>query len=91
MKTPLLKIAIVGCGYWGPNLARNIAANKRMSLAAICDLSTEILDEFRMRYPEVMTYESIETALADDDIDAVVIATPSGLHYEQARAALKAG
>jgi predicted dehydrogenase len=85
------KTAVVGCGYWGPNLARNIAANTRMSLTAICDLDADILDEFKVRYPRVKAYESIEETLADDDIDAVVLATPSGLHYEQARAVLKAG
>ena len=91
MKMPLLKIAIVGCGYWGPNLARNIAANARMSLAAICDSDTKILDDFSMRYPEATAYDSIDRTLDGDGIDAVVLATPSHLHYEHARATLEAG
>ena len=90
-KNLLPKIAIVGCGYWGPNLARNIAANARMSLVAICDSNVDELGKLKMRYPEVETHELIERMLAEDDIDAVVLATPSGMHYEQALAVLKAG
>ena len=77
-KVPL-KIALVGCGYWGRNLARNINANEKMSLAAVCDLDTNTLNEFELIYPETLKFELIEELLSSDIIDAVVLATPSGL------------
>tara|TARA_B100000674_G_scaffold448649_1_gene417192 strand:- start:201 stop:1241 length:1041 start_codon:yes stop_codon:yes gene_type:complete len=86
-----IRTALVGCGYWGPNLARNIAANSAMSLAAICDQSAAVRDEFAKRYPEAAVFDTTESLLADETIDAVVLATPSGLHYQQALETLEAG
>lgn len=86
-----LKIALVGCGYWGRNLARNIDANAHMSLAAVCDFDTNTLNEFELIYPETLKFELIEELLSSDIIDAVVLATPSGLHFTQALMVLEAG
>ena len=86
-----IRTALVGFGYWGPNLARNIAANANMSLAAICDQSVEARGQLSERYPEATLYDSTDALLADETIDAVVLATPSGLHYRQALETLEAG
>ena len=83
-----LQICQVGIGYWGPNLMRNIAANTDAELTAVCDLRVHSLPETLEKYPQARLFDSYEAALADPDIEAVVIATPSGLHYEQAKMAL---
>jgi predicted dehydrogenase len=86
-----VRICQIGCGYWGPNLMRNVDSGANTELAAICDLRPEILKSFSGRYPGAKTYSSMDNALADPDIDAVIIATPSGLHFEHAKRALEAG
>lgn len=86
-----LRICHVGIGYWGPNLMRNIAANRMAELAAICDSRAESLDQAARRYPAARAYRRFDEALADSTIDAVVIATPSGLHFSHVRQALASG
>ena len=86
-----LRAAVIGAGYWGPNLARNFRGSPDWDLVAVCDL-----DESRARKVvgdrstvEVMT--SVDALLARDDVDAVAIATPAGTHARLALAALDAG
>lgn len=86
-----LRAAVIGAGYWGPNLARNFRGSPDWDLVAVCDL-----DESRARKVvgdrstvEVMT--SVDELLARDDVDAVAIATPAGTHARLALAALDAG
>ena len=90
MTADALRICHVGIGYWGPNLMRNVAANTNAELAAVCDLRAESLQNASEKYPDAKLYDDLGMALADPEIDAVIIATPSGLHYEQAKAALTA-
>lgn len=87
----VLGVAVIGAGYWGPNLARNFAASPDWDLVAVCDH-----DEERARKvargvggPDVET--SVEALLARDDVDAVAIATPARTHHAIAMAALRAG
>lgn len=86
-----LGIAVVGAGYWGPNLVRNLRTSDDWDLVAVCDL-----DEARARKvigtrSTVEVETSLERLLARDDIDAVAIATPARTHSTIARAALDAG
>ena len=90
MTADTLKVCHVGIGYWGPNLMRNVAANATAELTAVCDLRAKSLQEAAEKYPDARLYDSMDAVLADPDLDALVIATPSGLHYEQAKAALSA-
>jgi predicted dehydrogenase len=83
-----LKIGLAGLGYWGPNLARNLA--DLGDLVALCDTSEEKRAEFAPRYPEAKITGDFEDLLAPR-IDAVVIATPVPTHYELAKRALEAG
>lgn len=89
--TKRLRTCQVGCGYWGPNLLRNVAANTKAELAGICELDPATLERFGERHPGATLFKSFEDVLADDTIEAVVLATPSSLHAEQARLALEAG
>jgi predicted dehydrogenase len=84
-------VGIVGYGYWGPNLVRNFAERGNARLVAVSDLSVERLTEVHARYPEVKVTTDCEDLIVDQDVDAVVIATPVSSHFELARRALKAG
>ena len=86
-----IRVAVVGLGYWGPNLARNFASVSGAQLHTLCDLRTERLMQFSRQYPEARTTSDYGAVLNTPEIDAVVIATPVHTHYELAKAALQAG
>jgi len=83
-------VAVIGCGYWGPNLIRNFQALDDCRLKLVCDKSADRLAHMKRLYPGVETSTDADAALADG-IDAVVIATPVFLHHELGRQALAAG
>jgi predicted dehydrogenase len=82
-------VGVAGLGYWGPNLARNF--DELAELTWLCDVNEGVREKFASRYPEARITSEIEELLADDSLDAVVIATPVPTHYELARGALAAG
>jgi protoporphyrinogen oxidase/predicted dehydrogenase len=86
-----IRVAVVGLGYWGPNLVRNLAELPQFELAALCDTRSSALATIGRRYPDVPRTESIDEVLADPSIDAVLIATSISTHYALARRALEAG
>jgi predicted dehydrogenase len=83
--------AVVGLGYWGPNLLRVLAELPDARLKWICDLDEGRLAKFEARYPAVATTVRFEDVIADPEVDAVIIATPVFTHHELARASLAAG
>jgi predicted dehydrogenase len=83
------KVGVAGLGYWGPNLARNF--DELAELTWLADLSPELQQKFAGRYPNARVTGDIDELLADDALDAVVIATPVPTHYELAKKALEAG
>jgi len=83
------KVALAGLGYWGPNLARNF--DDLAELTWLCDTSDERRAEFAPRYPSGRVTGDFDEVLADDSLDAVVIATPVPTHYDLAKRALEAG
>jgi len=84
-------VAVVGCGYWGPNLVRNFWESDATELRWVCDLVPERLVNIQRRYPAVKLTERIEDVLADPQVEGVCIATPSHTHYELARQVLESG
>lgn len=86
----MIKIGLIGFGYWGPNLARNFSLNPDMELAAICDLSAERLERARHMYPSVRMCSILDDFFRAD-IDAMAIATPVAVHFDLARRALETG
>ena len=86
-----LGVAVVGLGYWGPNLLRNAWSTDGMRVIAACDRDAAKLATVADRYPSVRTTRSYDEVLAAGDIDAVILATPVRTHYELAREALLAG
>jgi predicted dehydrogenase len=84
-------VALVGLGYWGPNLARNLAILDDARLHTLCDAQPERLERLARQYPGTRVITDFESVLADDEIHAVVLATPVVSHYELAKRALQAG
>ncbi len=84
-------VAVVGCGYWGPNLIRNFYSLRHCRVTMIADLSEERLAHMGLLYQNVRTTTRFENVLDDADTAAVVIATPVQLHYEMAKRSLEAG
>jgi len=84
-------VAVVGLGYWGPNLLRVLGDNLDVSVRWICDLDPERLGKYRRRHPGARATTRIERVLADPAVDAVVIATPVDTHYNLAARVLEAG
>ncbi|HEV2593130.1 MAG TPA: Gfo/Idh/MocA family oxidoreductase [Gaiellaceae bacterium] len=85
----MIRVGVVGLNYWGPNLVRNF--DDLADLTWLCDLDEERLAELGARYPKARTTTSFEDLLADDELDAVVVATPVPTHYALAKQALEAG
>ena len=77
-----INIAQIGVGYWGPNLLRNLVANKLCKVSTVVDLSKERREYVKNLYPSIEVSDSIDTILNDSNIDAVVIATPVSTHYD---------
>ena len=86
-----IKIGVVGCGYWGPNLVRNFRSLPDCNLKMICDLSEQRLAHLKPLYPEVQGTTDYRHLLNGAGLDAVVIATAVHTHYPMARASLLAG
>ena len=84
-----MKIALVGCGYWGKNIARNL--HQMGLLGAVCDPSARVLEGVPKLYPGAVPTNSIDDVLKMKEIDAVAIASPAALHAKTAKAALLAG
>jgi predicted dehydrogenase len=89
--TPPLGVAVVGYGYWGPNLARNASERPELSLEWLCDHDERQLDAFSRRHPGARTTREFDEVLADRCVDAVIIATPPRSHHALAKRALQAG
>ena len=84
-----MNVAIIGYGYWGPNLVRNFSANKECTIKIVSDTRKERLELVKKSYPSVEIEENYLAAVEDKDIDVVVIATPVDTHYAIAKKALE--
>lgn len=91
MAEKTIGVAVVGYGYWGPNLVRNFVEAEGAQLHWVCDQQESRLAAARKRYPGLKTSTRLEDILADDQVDAVCLATPTHTHFELARQALQSG
>jgi len=87
----MTRCALIGYGYWGPNLARNLYDKRDCDLRYICDMDEERLKKAKDKYPLVDITRFSSTVFEDDEIQAVFIATPIASHFEVAREALLSG
>jgi predicted dehydrogenase len=84
-------VGVVGLGYWGPNLARNFDRLPDSELTWLCDASEEALERWGKAFPSARTTSQLDDLLADESLDAVVVATPVATHAELATRVLAAG
>jgi len=86
-----MNVAVIGAGYWGPNLVRVFSQHPAVGRLTVCDIDAERLARISQLHPAAELERDAERVLADASIDAVVIALPVARHYEFARRALEAG
>jgi predicted dehydrogenase len=86
-----VSVAVIGLGYWGPNLVRNLYEIPDADVAWVCDVRPEAVEAIVRRYPAIAGTTAVADVLADPSIEAVAIATPVATHYKLAAAALEAG
>jgi len=86
-----VRVGVIGYGYWGPNIARNVHGLEHCELAAICDRSPSALRRAQRTYPGVHLTTELSEVLTSPDIDAVAVITPVWTHFELAKAALENG
>jgi len=87
----MINMGIIGYGYWGPNVARNINSCEGAKLISICDLNEKRLNHAKSNYPFIKVFSNPRDLIASKDIDAVAIVTPVFTHYELAQLALENG
>lgn len=87
----MIRIGVIGYGYWGPNLVRNFSEVSGSSVVSVSDLRSERLTLVKSRYPSIKTMTDHQELIADPTIDAVVIATPVSTHFDLSMQALEAG
>ena len=87
----MLNMAQIGVGYWGPNLLRNLLANKSCRVKTVVDLSRERRNYVRDLYPSIHLTDDVDQVFQDTEIDGVVIATPVATHFDLAMRALESG
>lgn len=87
----MISVGQIGVGYWGPNLLRNLAANRRCRVKTVVDISNERREYVQLRYPATYVTDDPEELFRDPEVDAVVISTPVATHFDLAMRALSAG
>jgi len=91
MNTNKMEVAVIGVGYWGPNLVRNLLGVAAVGKITVCDNDKDKLKIINTRYPNTDTVDSFDKVLENKNIIAVLIATPVSTHFNLAKKALEAG
>ena len=89
--TDIVRMGVLGYGYWGPNIVRNLSGLPNCELAAICDKSPAALQRAQRVYPRLQLTTDFDDVLRSPDIDAIAVVTPVWTHFELAKAALENG
>lgn len=84
-----MKVGLIGFGYWGPNLARNVVQNSPFDLLYVCDASEERLGIVSKNYPFVKITKDYKEVILDSSVDCVIVATNPGTHYAISKLALE--
>jgi len=87
----MLKLGVVGCGYWGPNVVRNFAIQPDCHVVAICDKNPKVVSQVSSRFPSVNVTSDENNVMRSTEIDAMAIVTPVSTHYALAKRALENG
>jgi predicted dehydrogenase len=87
----VLRMGVIGYGYWGPNVVRNFHGQEQSRVVSVCDTNPKSLDRVRYVFPDMETTNDCEDLLTSTDIDAIAIVTPVWTHFELAKKALENG
>ena len=87
----MIRIGVVGVGYWGPNVVRNLYSLGDVEIAGICDVSETALNNIHNQYPRVQLFRNFQDMIGHAKLDGVVIVTPAGTHAPIAKIALQQG
>jgi len=87
----MIRIGVIGYGYWGPNIVRNFNSIEGARVAAVCDMNPDALKKVQAAWPGIKTTADCAEIISSTDIDAVAIVTAVSSHFELARKALQAG
>jgi hypothetical protein len=88
----MMNLGLIGYGYWGPNVAKNIFANKKVNLHTICDIKFARLEKAKRIYVEQTRYETdFKKILENPDVDAIAVAIETSAHFQVVKDALNAG
>jgi predicted dehydrogenase len=87
----MIRVGVIGYGYWGPNIVRNLHSLESTTVKMICDSSSAALARARKAYPGVKTVSDPKEVIRSPEIDAVAVITPVWTHYELAKLALESG
>jgi predicted dehydrogenase len=87
----MIRMGVIGCGYWGPNLIRNFHNNAEVEVVAMADLDPDRLQRVGGLYPTVARTTDAREVIADDSLDAIVVATPVSTHYPLGMQVLESG
>jgi len=86
-----INIAVVGFGYWGPNIVRNFYSAEKARVVSVCDRESKTLKRVKRSYPGIKTTTNYDDIVSSSEVDAIAIVTPVRTHYELARKALNNG
>jgi len=87
----MIRFGVIGYGYWGPNVVRNLRSLDSVKLVAICDQNEAALRRVRQAYPDIVVTTDSSELLCSPDIDAIAVITPVWTHFELAKRALQNG
>lgn len=90
-KRHMIRVGVIGYGYWGPNVVRNIHGLDNACVEVVCDKSSAALARVRKSYPGMVTTSDVDEVLRSPNVDAVAVITPVWTHYELAKTALENG
>lgn len=90
-KRKSIRVGVIGYGYWGPNVVRNLHGTENACVEIVCDKSSAALARARKTYPGILTTSDANEVLRSPNVDAVAVITPVWTHYELAKAALENG
>jgi predicted dehydrogenase len=91
MNDKIIKIGVIGYGYWGPNIVRNFVNTDNAKIVAVCDKNPDTLKKLTVNHPCIDTMADSRDIIGSPDIDAVAIVTPVSTHFELAKSALESG
>src|SRR5256885_1116844 len=89
--TGVVRVGVIGYGYWGPNVVRNFHGLEDCRVVAVCDKSTDALRRVGRAYPQIRLTTDFTELLTSPEIDAIAVVTPVWTHFDLAKAALENG